>query len=122
MADDRDASSPQGEPPRYTRYRARPRLSSRREDEQLRPGGVAAPPRGRAGADAPRGARAGSAPPRGAGGYGAGANGAARWRRWATRKRIALSLVGLVLGWIVRRSHFHLTLDPRQREWRGQWG
>lgn len=33
MADDRDASSPQGEPPRYTRYRARPRLSRPREDD-----------------------------------------------------------------------------------------
>jgi len=77
MADDRD------EPPRYTRYRARPRLPTRRDDEQQPAGG------------------------------------AARWRRWATRKRIALSLVGLVLGWIALSlvlflvsSHFERTSLP----------
>jgi LCP family protein required for cell wall assembly len=63
MTDDRDASSPHVEPPRYTRYRARPRLAGRRDDEQA-------------------------------------VGGTARWRRWTTRKRIALSLAGLVLAWI----------------------
>jgi LCP family protein required for cell wall assembly len=93
MADDRDDSSPQGDPPRYTRYRARPRLPSRRDDE--RPVGVAAaPPRARA-------TGAGSGLPRSGRGHGAGPGGAARWRRWTTRKRIVLGLAGLVLGWIV---------------------
>jgi LCP family protein required for cell wall assembly len=63
MADDRD--EPPRYTPRYTRYRARPRLSPRREDEQQP------------------------------------ASGAARWRRWTTRKRLALGLAGLVLGWVV---------------------
>jgi LCP family protein required for cell wall assembly len=119
MADDRD------EPPRYTRYRARPRLPTRRDDEQPRPGSVAAPPRARAsgpgggGPDAPRGARAGSGSPGRARGYGAGPGGAARWRRWATRKRIAFGIVGLVLGWIALSlvlflvsSHFERTSLP----------
>jgi LCP family protein required for cell wall assembly len=119
MADDRD------EPPRYTRYRARPRLSSRREDEQLPPGGVAAPPRGPAsgpggaGSGAPRGGRAGGARPRGPRGYGASGGGVSRWRRWTTRKRIALTLVGLVLGWVALSfvlflisSHFERTSLP----------
>ncbi|HSZ13143.1 MAG TPA: LCP family protein [Solirubrobacteraceae bacterium] len=57
-------ASPGDEPPRYTRYRARPRLLPRREDDSAPSGGLP------------------------------------RWRRWATRKRIALSLVGLVLGWL----------------------
>jgi LCP family protein required for cell wall assembly len=117
MADDRD------EPPRYTRYRARPRLPRRREDEQPRPGDAAAtPPRrrpaapGGAGGDAPRGPRSGGRT-RGALGHGVGS--AARWRRWTTRKRIVLSLVGLVLGWIVLSlvlflvsSHFERTSLP----------
>ncbi len=67
------------QPPQYTRYRARPRLPSRREApaaEQGRRGGRLAPPRKRAG-------------------------GSERWRRWTTRKRIALVVIGLILGWIV---------------------
>jgi LCP family protein required for cell wall assembly len=122
MADDRDASSPQGEPPRYTRYRARPRLSPRRDDEQPRPGGAAAAPRRRpvasadVGGNAPRGPRNGGRT-RSALGHGVG--GAARWRRWTTRKRIVLSLLGLVLGWIALSlvlflvsSHFERTSLP----------
>jgi LCP family protein required for cell wall assembly len=103
MADDRNASSPRGEPPRYTRYRARPRLPRRGEDEQLRPRDAApAPPRGRPAAPG-----------------GSGASATARWRRWTTRKRVVLSLVGLVLGWIVLSlvlflvsSHFERTSLP----------
>jgi LCP family protein required for cell wall assembly len=79
MADDRD------EHPRYTRYRARPRLSPRRDDEQPRPVGGAS----------------------------------ARWRQWTTRKRIALTVIGLVLGWIALSlvlflvsSHFERTSLP----------
>ena len=124
MADDRD------EPPRYTRYRARPRLSPRREDAQLQPGRAA---EGRAGE---RGAgRGGTRPPtpgsgrsggeRAGGGHvgghlsGARAGGAPRWRRWATPKRILLSLIGLAFAWIVLSlvlflisSHFERTSLP----------
>ncbi|MGO9319886.1 MAG: LCP family protein [Solirubrobacteraceae bacterium] len=108
MANDRD------EPPRYTRYRARPRLSRRREDEQTQPGRVAgAHLRGR-----PGGRRGASGAGPGAPG-GARTSGAARWRRWATRKRIVLGLIGLVFGWIALSlvlflisSHFERTSLP----------
>ncbi len=113
------------EPPRYTRYRARPRLSPRREDEQLQPGRVAqrpaaAPGAGRrsSGPAAPGGGRAGG----GRAGRrlgGARPGGAARWRRWATPKRILLSLIGLAFSWIVLSlvlflisSHFERTSLP----------
>jgi LCP family protein required for cell wall assembly len=121
MANDRD------EPPRYTRYRARPRLSPRREDEQLQPRQAAGGPRG-------TGRRSTRPPAPGGGGSGGGGSGggragrhlgsahpcgAARWRRWATPKRILLSLIGLALGWIVLSlalflvsSHFERTPLP----------
>ncbi|MGD0452316.1 MAG: LCP family protein [Solirubrobacteraceae bacterium] len=114
MANDRD------EPPRYTRYRARPRLSPRREDDQIQPGRLAGGLTGgrageRRGADPGAPGSGGPRAPRG----GARTSGVARWRRWATRKRIVLGLIGLVFGWIALSlvlflisSHFERTSLP----------
>ena len=105
MAEDRD------EPPRYTRYRARPRLRGAGREDEVRPV-----------AEAP--ARASSRPrPPDAGELRQARRGPGRdrprlvgWRRWTSRKRIALSLTGLVLGWIflslilfLISSHFERT-------------
>jgi LCP family protein required for cell wall assembly len=79
MANDRD------EQPQYTRYRASPRLPHRREQGKVQPERLTG---GRGGSDG------------GAGGAGSGLA-RSRWRRWARPKRILLSLVGLVLGWLV---------------------
>jgi LCP family protein required for cell wall assembly len=85
----RDSQQPPEERPRYKRYRARPRL--------LRGGG-----------EGP-----------GWSGRGDGASGGTGWRRWATRKRIALALVGLLVGWVALSlvlflisSHFERTPLP----------
>jgi len=92
---------PEG-PPQYTRYRARRALLPRHEQElALAPGAA------RGGPPDSRRPRDGEAP-------------AARgWRRWATRRRIVLGLVGLVLGWIALSlllflisSHFNRTSPP----------
>jgi len=108
MAEDRDE---QGGRVPYKRYRARRRLTGAgREEEAL--GGAAAsagaptpPRRPRRPPDARELRQVRQAAPRRAG-----------WRRWATRKRIALSLTGLVLGWILLSlviflisSHFERT-------------
>jgi LCP family protein required for cell wall assembly len=91
------------ERPQYTRYRARPRLPGRDADGQHGPGHLPpAPARGGPGrARAPGGARAG-------------------WRRWATPKRIVLSLLGLIVGWVLLSlvlflvsSHFERTPLPQ---------
>jgi LCP family protein required for cell wall assembly len=94
------------EPPRYTRYRARPprpRLLPRREEE-LQPG--------------PRSPRRADEPPRRADGRRTGAR-AARWHRWTRPKRIFLTLLALVLGWLTLAfvlflvsSHFERTSLP----------
>jgi LCP family protein required for cell wall assembly len=85
MANDRDQE------PQYTRYRASPRLPHRREQGKVQPERLAGGPA--------NGRRGGG---RGAGGTGAGAGGGhSRWRRWTTPKRIVLSLVGLVVGWLL---------------------
>jgi LCP family protein required for cell wall assembly len=89
MADHRD------EPPRYTRYRARPRLL-RGADDSAGVAGVAE--------DSERGVRAGAhlggrGQQRGGGVPGGG--GWRDWRRWARPKRILLALVAFVVGWIV---------------------
>jgi LCP family protein required for cell wall assembly len=85
----------QDQPPQYTRYRARRGLFARREENL----GAA----GRRGGQARRSA-------------GPGLTG---WRRWATRKRILLSLLAFVLGWLVLSlvlflisSHFNRTSLP----------
>ncbi len=85
------------EPPQYTRYRARRRLLGGSEDElgaatdrpQAPPGGR---PRAPAPTDAPR--RIGPLRRR-------PKLGRVGWRRWATPKRIVLSLLSLALLWIV---------------------
>ncbi len=84
MAKDRD------EEPQYTRYRATPRLPHRREQGKVQPERLAGgPANGR-----PGGGRGGAPGDSSQGGR-------SRWRRWATPKRILLSLVGLVLGWLL---------------------
>ncbi len=90
------------QPAPYTRYRARRRLFGSEKDGDLR---SATPPG--AGAPAPGGPRRppppdpgelrerrvrGGVPPAGA---------ASRWRRWTTRKRIVLGLLGLVVAWLL---------------------
>jgi LCP family protein required for cell wall assembly len=89
------------QPPRYTRYRARPRLAPRGAGQDDGHGPERLPP----------------APGRGRGG-GGGALGE-RMRRRLTRKRIALTLLGLIVGWIVLSlvlflisSHFERTSLP----------
>jgi LCP family protein required for cell wall assembly len=97
-----DDASPQGATPRYTRYRARPHLSRGGEDVLERP----SRPPGR--------------PPRRAPGSTHGPDGAgARWRRWATPKRILLSLLALIVSWLLLSlvlflisSHFERTSLP----------
>jgi LCP family protein required for cell wall assembly len=88
----------QDQPPQYTRYRARPRLT-RHADELLgAPGGPPGPiSHGR---------------PRDGGGGG-------RWRRWVTPKRILLTVLAVVLGWLalslvlfLLSSHFERTPPP----------
>ena len=106
MADDRE------QPPKYTRYRARPRLL-RGEDESVasatrprQPPGEGRPAGGYLGARRPRrGARS--------------ASGSRDWRRWLRPKRILLSLLALAFGWIVLSlilfmvsSHFARTPLP----------
>ncbi len=88
------------EPPRYTRYRAGRRLLPRREEE-LQPG--------------PRSPRRADEPPRRGNDGRTGAR-AARWRRWAQPKRIFLTLLALVAGWLALSlvlflvsSHFERT-------------
>ena len=95
MANDPD------EPPRYTRYRARPRLPHNQDRGKVQPERLT-------------GGRNG----RGRSGVEAGATGN-RWRRWAKPKRIVLSLIALVLSWLVLSlvlflisSHFERTSLP----------
>jgi LCP family protein required for cell wall assembly len=86
-------------PPQYTRYRARRRLLGG-EEEELNPrtGTSAREPRPRA----PAGGQAGARRPR----IGRVARRSPKlsrggWRRWTRPKRIVLSLLTLVLGWLV---------------------
>lgn len=78
-------------PPRYTRYRARPRLLGGREGEQSALAEAGAGPGG-------RGAGRGGGPRGGAGGR-------RWWRRFAWRrltvKRAVLGLIGLIFAWLV---------------------
>jgi LCP family protein required for cell wall assembly len=95
MANDPD------EPPPYTRYRARPRLPHNQDRGKVQPERLTG---GRAGRDRS--------------GVEAGTTGN-RWRRWARPKRIVLSLIALVLGWLLLSlvlflisSHFERTSLP----------
>ncbi len=84
MANDRD------DQPKYTRYRAGARLPHRREQGKVQPERLTG-----GSADGRHGGR-------GAAGAGSGPGASrSRWRRWATPKRILLSLVGLVIGWLL---------------------
>jgi LCP family protein required for cell wall assembly len=90
------------EPPQYTRYRARRRLLSEREDET----DVAERPRLGLPRRARREPREGGPARRG-------------WRRWTTRRRILLGLLGLIVGWVLLSlmlflvsSHFNRTAPP----------
>jgi LCP family protein required for cell wall assembly len=98
-------------PPRYTRYRARPRLLPGREAGQSSPepgrGGQGAWRRGR------RGERAALTP------SGSRAQRFAAWWRRLTVKRVVLGLLGLFVAWIVLSlvlfsisSHFERTSPP----------
>ncbi len=113
MAKDRE------EPPQYTRYRARPRLSSRQADDQIRPGRAAGPPpREPAGSSSAKGSgkRHGGGRPRAPRGS---AQPSERWRRWMRPKRILLTLLSLVVAWLALSlvlflisSHFERTPLP----------
>ncbi|MGH2864469.1 MAG: LCP family protein [Solirubrobacteraceae bacterium] len=82
MPNDRDQQ------PQYTRYRATPRLPHRREQGQVQPERLTGgPANGRPGGDGRAGTPSAAAP--------------SRWRRWARPKRILLSLVGLIVGWLL---------------------
>ena len=101
MANDRE------QPPQYTRYRARPRLSPGRGGEDLREGRLAQAPNG-----AHRGGRRGAA-------RGSAGSGWRDWRRWTRPRRIVLTLLSLVLGWLALSlilflvsSHFERTSLP----------
>jgi LCP family protein required for cell wall assembly len=105
MADDRE------EPPSYTRYRARPRLL-RGEDDSV---GDATRPRRPPAAGRPPGGYLGARPPR----NGLRGGGWRDWRRWTRPKRVLLSLLTLIVGWIVLSlilflisSHFERTPLP----------
>jgi len=91
------------EEPQYTRYRARRPLLPGRERELA------------AGTDGGRVRQ----PPNGAGRKGAAGPERTGWRRWATRRRIALGLLSLILGWLALSlllflisSHFNRTSPP----------
>src|SRR5271165_242658 len=75
-------SPDQEDPPRYTRYRARRPLFTRREQDLLTPGGHGL------------GAGVASEPRPGGAGSGGGL------RRWASVKRMALVLLGVILAWL----------------------
>ncbi len=78
------------EPPRYTRYRARPRLPHHKHESKVQPERLTS-----RGANGRQNGRRG-------GGRGSGGDGAhVGWRRWARPKRIALSLAGLVVAWLL---------------------
>jgi LCP family protein required for cell wall assembly len=101
------------EPPRYTRYRARPRLLGGADDRAGDSVGLAEDPARRARAGTHLGGRD---PGRGRHAPGSGWR---AWRRWARPKRILLSLMALAVGWVVLSlvlfllsSHFERTSLP----------
>ena len=101
MADDRD------EPPRYTRYRARPRLGTRREDELGRQGEAPRQP-GRPAGSAPTGALgipASGAPGRRGAMAALGDAQAHRARAGRARRRLDRAVAGAVPGQLALRAH-----------------
>jgi LCP family protein required for cell wall assembly len=113
MADDRD------EPPQYTRYRARPRLPHNKERGGVQPERLTGTGGGADGPDGRRRVRR-AAQQRGGGGGAAGIGlTGGRWRRWTRPKRMLLSLLALVAGWLLLSlilflisSHFERTPLP----------
>jgi LCP family protein required for cell wall assembly len=107
-------ASEQDPPPRYTRYRARPRLMPEREGAQGSPGtGRGGPGGWRRGRRRDPGERA--APTAGA----SRAQRFAAWWRRLTPKRLVLGLLGLIVAWILLSlvlflisSHFERTAPP----------
>jgi LCP family protein required for cell wall assembly len=110
-----DEQPPDQPPPRYTRYRARPRLLPRREGEQSPPaaGGGSAGGGGGSGGGrvVPRRPRRRGVP--------AGSRQARAWWRRPTVKHAVLALIALIAGWIVLAlllflisSHFERTSPP----------
>jgi LCP family protein required for cell wall assembly len=106
------------EPPRYTRYRARPRLPHHKPERKVQPerltsAGAAA------GQNGPRSGHRNDEPSRRGGRGGLAIARPIGWRRWTRPKRIALSLVGLVMAWLLLSlvaflisSHFERTPLP----------
>jgi hypothetical protein len=85
------------EPPRYTRYRARPRLPHHKYESKVQPERLTG-----AGAGGRQNGRRGGRSGNGRGDVGGrGTSSRAGWRRWARPKRIALSLAGLVVAWLL---------------------
>lgn len=115
-------SPDRNEPPQYTRYRAGRRLLPRREEDLRTPG---LPPRSpRRGDERPEGPLHGvrgglrEGPRRSLRRF-RGDPGGGRWRRWAKPKRIALTLLALVAGWLLLSlvlfllsSQFNRTAPP----------
>jgi LCP family protein required for cell wall assembly len=106
------------EPPRYTRYRARPRLPHHKPERKVQPERLTGPS-----ADGDQNGRRSDhrddGPSRRAGRGGSGIAGPIGWRRWTRPKRVALSLAGLVVAWLLLSlvaflisSHFERTPLP----------
>jgi len=125
MAEDRDQ---QGEPGRrgerapYTRYRARRRLTGGGErDAALGGVGAPSPPEAPRQPRRPRPPDAAELREQRRRGPGRAGPRAAGWRRWTTRKRIALGLIGLLFAWVafslvlfLISSHFQRTAIQSQ--------
>ncbi|MGD1057618.1 MAG: LCP family protein [Solirubrobacteraceae bacterium] len=103
------------EPPRYTRYRARPRLPHHKYESKVQAERLTG-----TGAGDRQSPRRGGRSSNGRGGLGGrGMAAPSGWRRWARPKRIALSLAGLVVAWLLLSlvlflisSHFERTPLP----------
>ena len=79
--------------PQYTRYRAGRRLLGRREEDAL---GTSLAP-----GSSPRSPRREDGSGGSAGGRGGGPGTSTRWRRWTKPKRIVLTLLAFVAGWVL---------------------
>jgi LCP family protein required for cell wall assembly len=85
------------EPPRYTRYRARPRLPHHKYESKVQPERLTSP-----GVDGRQNGRRSGRSGNGRRGLGgAGIASPTGWRRWARPKRIALTLAGLMVAWLL---------------------
>jgi LCP family protein required for cell wall assembly len=89
-------TDPPEQPPQYTRYRAGRRLLPRREEELQTPGLAPGSPQ-----RSPRSPRREEGSGGSVGGRGDAPGTPTRWRRWTQPKRIVLTLLALVAGWVV---------------------